>query len=400
MNKTLLLSIISSLALSCSDPNTIGLEVQPLSDKIVIGSADFDNFSVQNQSEDSLRTDKAINLILGEINDPVFGSNIGTFKTQILLTENNINLGNNPIVDSVILSYSYSGYYGDLEEFNELDVAQIYIDLYKDSFYYSNSYDITLGNIDNVDSYNLSEDSEDPFLRVKLKDDFGQQILNLGTDALKDNESFLQEFNGISFFAQAENTMLYLNPNGSNSFLKIYYSNEDSNSDTLSLDFELGGDAARMNLFNQKNESDLLQDQESTYIQSMSGYKTKFSINNIDSIKALLERKVINKVSIIFNVKPGSQTDYQAHDKLALVRVNEDGNNVFLSDYTIDGDAYFGGDLIDNKYEFSITRYFYQLINNSSYTSELYLLPAGAVINSNRTILDKDTRIEIFYSEL
>lgn len=400
MNKTLLLSIISSLALSCSDPNTIGLEVQPLSDKIVIGSADFDNFSVQNQSEDSLRTDKAINLILGEINDPVFGSNIGTFKTQILLTENNINLGNNPIVDSVILSYSYSGYYGDLEEFNELDVAQIYIDLYKDSFYYSNSYDITLGNIDNVDSYNLSENSEDPFLRVKLKDDFGQQILNLGTDALKDNESFLQEFNGISFFAQAENTMLYLNPNGSNSFLKIYYSNEDSNSDTLSLDFELGGDAARMNLFNQKNESDLLQDQESTYIQSMSGYKTKFSINNIDSIKALLERKVINKVSIIFNVKPGSQTDYQAHDKLALVRVNEDGNNVFLSDYTIDGDAYFGGDLIDNKYEFSITRYFYQLINNSSYTSELYLLPAGAVINSNRTILDKDTRIEIFYSEL
>ena len=400
MNKILLLSIISSLALSCSDPNTIGLEVQPLSDKIVIGSADFDNFSVQNQSEDSLRTDKAINLILGEINDPVFGSNIGTFMTQILLTENNINLGNNPIVDSVILSYSYSGYYGDLEEFNELDIAQIYIDLHKDSFYYSNSYDISLGNIDNVDSYNLSENSEDPFLRVKLTNDFGQQILDLGTDALKDNTSFLQEFNGISFFAQAENTMLYFNPNGSNSFLKIYYSNDDSNSDTLSLDFELGGDAARMNLFNQKNESDLIEDQSSTYIQSMSGYKTKISINNIDSIKALLERKVINKVSIIFNVKSGSQTAYQAHDKLALVRVNEDGNNVFLSDYTIDGDAYFGGDLIDNKYEFSITRYFYQLINNSSYTSELYLLPAGAVINSNRTILDKDTRIDIFYSEL
>ena len=287
MNKILLLSIISTLALSCSDPNTIGLEVQPLSDKIVIGSADFDSFSVQNKSEDSLRTDKAINLILGEINDPVFGSNIGTFKTQILLTENNINLGNNPIVDSVILSYSYSGYYGDLQEFNELDIAQIYIDLHKDSFYYSNSYDISLGNIDNVDSYNLSDNSEDPFLRVKLTNDFGQQILNLGADALKDNESFLQEFNGISFFAQAENTMLYFNPNGSNSFLKIYYSNDDSNSDTLSLDFELGGDAARMNLFNQKNESDILQDQSSTYIQSMSGYKTKISINKIDSIKEL-----------------------------------------------------------------------------------------------------------------
>ena len=42
--------------------------------------------------------------------------------------------------------------------------------------------------------------------------------------------------------------MLYLNPTGSNSFLKIYYHNDESAADTLSLDFELGGDAARINL--------------------------------------------------------------------------------------------------------------------------------------------------------
>ena len=401
MNKIYFSALLVSFFLfSCTDPNTIGLEVQPASDKIILGNNNLNDFDVLTQSEDSIRTDKAITLILGEINDPVFGSNIGAFRTQILLTENNTDLGENPIVDSVILSYSYSGYYGELEEFSGLDLTQIQTDLHKDTVYYSNSYDLSVGSIDNIESFNLSDDSENPFIKIKLRNEFGQQIINLGSDILQDNESFLQEFKGLSILAQAENTMLYLNPNGTNSFLKIYYHNDSSDGDTLSLDFELGGDVARMNLFNQKNEYDLIQDQSNAYIQSMSGYKIKLSINNVDSIKSVLEDKVINRVSVVFKLKDGSQTEYSAHEKLVLVRINQDGDNVFLSDFTIGGDVYFGGNLENERYEFNITRYFSQLLNNESYTNNLYLLPAGAVINSNRTILSKDISLEIYYSVL
>ena len=401
MNKIYFSALLVSFFLfSCTDPNTIGLEVQPASDKIILGNNNLNDFDVLTQSEDSIRTDKAITLILGEINDPVFGSNIGAFRTQILLTENNTDLGENPIVDSVILSYSYSGYYGELEEFSGLDLTQIQTDLHKDTVYYSNAYELSVGSIDNIESFNLSDDSENPFIKIKLRNEFGQQIINLGSDILKDNESFLQEFKGLSILAQAENTMLYLNPNGTNSFLKVYYHNDSSDGDTLSLDFELGGDVARMNLFNQKNEYELIQDQSNAYIQSMSGYKIKMSINNVDSIKSLLEDKVINRVSVVFKLKDGSQTEYSAHEKLVLVRINQDGDNVFLSDYTIGGDMYFGGNLENERYEFNITRYFYQLLNNESYTNNLYLLPAGAVINSNRTILSKDISLEIYYSVL
>ena len=392
--------LVSFFLFSCTDPNTIGLEVQPASDKIILGNNNLNDFDVLTQSEDSIRTDKAITLILGEINDPVFGSNIGAFRTQILLTENNTDLGENPIVDSVILSYSYSGYYGELEEFSGLDLTQIQTDLHKDTVYYSNSYDLSVGSIDNIESFNLSDDSENPFIKIKLRNEFGQQIINLGSDILQDNESFLQEFKGLSILAQAENTMLYLNPNGTNSFLKIYYHNDSSDGDTLSLDFELGGDVARMNLFNQKNEYDLIQDQSNAYIQSMSGYKIKLSINNVDSIKSVLEDKVINRVSVVFKLKDGSQTEYSAHEKLVLVRINQDGDNVFLSDFTIGGDVYFGGNLENERYEFNITRYFFQLLNNESYTNDLYLLPAGAVINSNRTIISREIDLEIYYSIL
>ena len=401
MNKIYFSALIVSFFLfSCTDPNTIGLEVQPASDKIILGNNNLNDFDVLTQSEDSIRTDKAITLILGEINDPVFGSNIGAFRTQILLTENNTDLGENPIVDSVILSYSYSGYYGELEEFSGLDLTQIQTDLHKDTVYYSNSYDLSVGSIDNIESFNLSDDSENPFIKIKLRNEFGQQIINLGSDILQDNESFLQEFKGLSILAQSENTMLYLNPNGTNSFLKIYYHNDSNDGDTLSLDFELGGDVARMNLFNQKNEYDLIQDQSNAYIQSMSGYKIKLSINNVDSIKSVLEDKVINRVSVVFKLKDGSQTEYSAHEKLVLVRINQDGDNVFLSDFTIGGDVYFGGNLENERYEFNITRYFFQLLNNESYTNDLYLLPAGAVVNSNRTIISREIDLEIYYSIL
>jgi hypothetical protein len=400
MNKIFSLSLIIGLvAIACSDPNTIGLEVQPTSDAIII--SDTSSFSWQNsqtESEDSLRTDEALNLILGKIVDSKFGVNRGSFYTQILLTENNTNLGTSPVVDSVILSYAYSGYYGDLEEFTSVEVNQILEDIYKDSVYYSNSFEIDLNSADFFAAFSLSNDSANPSLRVKLKNDFGQDILNLGNATLKDNETFLQAFKGISVLAEASNTILYLNPNGTNSYLKIYYHNNESGTDTLSLDFELGGDAARVNLFNSKPTSNLSQD-DKIYIQSMAGYKVKISINNTESIQSLLEGKVINKVTMSFDVESGSQLEYEAHQKLVLVRVNEEGDNVFLSDFTIEGEAHFGGNLENDKYEFNITRYFSELLQNDSY-KELYLLPAGAAVNANRTILNKDIKLQIYYSEL
>jgi len=401
MNKIFSLGLLIGLiAVACTDPNLIGLEVQPESDNIIISSANFEGITSSTESVDSIRTDEASSLILGQINDPVFGFNQGTFNTQILLTENNNTLGSNPEVDSVVLSYTYSAYYGDLEEFTNLEVKRINYDIHKDSIYYSNENEFIIGSAYWVDTYSLSNDSETPFLKIKLLPDFGQQILDLGDDILKDNETFLQEFKGISVLASATNTILYLNPNGSNTFMKIYYHNDESGSDTLSLDFELGSDAARANWFSPKKDPAITYDQSKIYIQSMAGYKAKISISNKDSIKSLLEGKVINKATISFDVSDDSKSEYEPHEKLVLVRVDNEGNNVFLSDFIVEGDTYFGGKLDDDKYTFNITRYLYQLLNDDSYTNELYLLPAGAAVNANRTILDKDIKLQIYYSEL
>ena len=403
MNKIFSLSLLVGLiAVSCADPNTIGLEVQPTSDNIIISDTSNINWQTSaTESVDSLRTDEALSLILGELDDSDFGNNRSSFYTQILLTGNNTDLGTNPTVDSVVLSYTYSGYYGDeLADFTSIDVLLLQDDIYKDSVYYSTSYPIpTPGGMSYIESFSVSNDTEKPLLKVKLNNDFGDLILDLENEGLKDNEVFLENFKGISVVASAQNTMLYLNPDGSNSFLKIYYHNEDS--DSLSLDFELGGDAARINLFNEKNNSAIIEDDSNVYLQSMAGYKAKITLGDLDVIKDTLEGKVINKVTIDFEVESDSQSEYEeAHEKLVLVRVDNEGNNVFLTDFTLEGEAHFGGKLEGDIYSFNITRYFYQLLNNSSYTNDLYLMPSGAAINANRTILSKDIKLTIHYSEL
>jgi len=137
--------LIGLIAVACTDPNLIGLEVQPESDNIIITSTNFEGVVLSTESVDSIRTDEALSLILGQINDPVFGLNQGTFYTQILLPENNIALGINPEIDSVVLSYTYSGYYGDKVEFDDIEVNIINEDINKDSIYYSNSFEIIPG---------------------------------------------------------------------------------------------------------------------------------------------------------------------------------------------------------------------------------------------------------------
>ena len=394
---------------SCDEPGVVGLEVQPSSDKIEIFSNNFSQadslpaFVISTESVDSLRTDETSSLLLGHIyTDPYFGDNVGAFVTQIALTESNIDLGDNPVVDSVVMSYSYSGYYGDLSTITGIAVNYSDLYIYKDSIYYSNHQfsGSPAGSEDLLLEFTISSDtSTSPTLKMILDNSIGQQILDLGNSILIDNETFQENFGLLWFneYSPTPNSIIYLNPSGSNSNFTVYYHN--STSDTLSLSFILDGDAARINLFNEKSLSNLTIDPNLSYIQSMAGYKANIALENINFIKDNLEGKAINKVTLSFNVNDDSS--YPPHENLSLVRVDSAGNNVFLADLSVEGATHFGGEYSDGKYEFNITRYFKNLLNNDSYTNQLYLLASGGAVNANRTIIDNSSiKISILYSDL
>ena len=398
MNHLLHFLLVIIIFNSCTDPNSLGLEVQPESDIITLNITE--NFTWQEGftiSEDSLPSDEKLSLLLGQINDPIFGENSAEFITQILLSANNNIIGENPEVDSVILLYNYSGYYGELEDFSSVNVQEIDFNIFKDSVYYSNSFNIENTN-SLVNTFAIKKENESPFLKISLKNTFGQKILDFGETILQDNDIFLQNFRGLHVTANSQNTILYLNPSGLNTKLVIYYHN--SSQDSLKLEFQLDNNTARVNLFNDKSDFSLLNDQSYKYIQSMAGYKLLVNINGLDSIKKVLSGKSINKATMTFTIADDSQIDYPAHEKLLLVRLDDEDKNIFLTDYIIEGESYFGGTLQNGEYNFNITRYLYQLINNNSYTNKLYLLPTGSTVNANRSILNNDVQLTIHFSEL
>ncbi len=396
MNRICFLGILFSLVFfTCTDPNSLGLDVHPSSEIIMFGdTTSFLWQTSETQSGDSIQTDEPSSLILGEItDDPIFGYSSSAFCTQILLLNNNIELGSNPIIDSVILSYSYNDYYGDLEAFNSIDVYSLEDDIYRDSIYYSSSDLVSNFNQNWVENYKLNEGNNS--LRIKLKNEFGQEILNLGDAGVVDNQVFLQSFKGISVSAQSENTMLYLNANGVNTYLKLYYHNDAS--DTLSLDFELGGDAARLSLFNPKSINDINQIDGDRYIQSMGGSRLKVSLQNIDEIRDLLLGKMLNKVTLSFYVNDHSDI-YNPHNLLRLVKL-ENGLTLLLAD-AYEGSTHIGGNLENGRYEFNITLYFNEILQGNSNLYQLYLFSATPAENANRTVLSEDIELTIHYSEL
>lgn len=409
----ILFCVFSFILFSCKDPSEIGLDIHPESDRILIkNNSNFFNFSTNTLSEDSLRTDEPIRLLLGNLtSDPIFPKSNAHFITNLLLPSNNISFGDitNIIVDSVILQYVIDDYYGnEIQTFPNLYVSKLTDPIYKDSSYYSN-YPVVYSQSELVSVNNIvvQDSNSVSIIKISIDNSVGQEIID-GGNALSSNEDFLQYFYGLKVATANpsdlnlanDNTILYLNADNQKSKFSIYYRDISVNDSVMSFDLMLGGDAARVNLFNQKNIQQLNASADSCYVQSMSSYLTSIQFNNLESIRDTLKNKVINKVNLKFSCNEDLQ--FGAHEKLFLVRKNSMGVNVFLSDFVIEGESHFGGQNQSNNFTFNITRYFSDLINGASgFTGELLLLPSGAVINANRTIIPKSSFvIEVLYSEL
>ena len=399
--KTTAFYILLAVLFACNDPDIIGLDL-PGSARFTITNDSIDNFTIKTVSEDSLRSDESQNLLLGQINDPIFGENKGSFCTQMLLPNNNIDAINGIEVDSVFLTYSISDHYGDLNESEDLEinVYQLSEDIYKDSNYYSDeSFNYDPNNLVTNYFINEGDSSTSSFINIQLDNSFGEMIMNeTGGSNMIDNVAFLEFFKGLYLEATASNTILYLNPIADKSRFSIYY-HEIEGDTALSFYFELGGDATRINMFNKKDINDITPDVNEIFIQSMAGYKAEFDFTNLEEIQTKCLGKSINRVTIDFEAFENN--DYPLHEKLYLLRENNEGKIVFLTDFTIEGEGHFGGEFDNNTYSFNITRYFVQLLTNDQYTNKLYLVPVLGSANANRTILNKSKiSINIIYTEI
>ena len=217
----------------------------------------------------------------------------------------------------------------------------------------------------------------------------GQTILDASSDDLTDNTTFLEYLKGIQIRTTAlSGSVVYFNLRDVDSKLRIIYN------DTVKFDLIMGSGAARLNHFTQAHQ--LTQE---LAVQSMGGYNLKMLLDTslISSLQDSLADKPINKATLTF-YQTGDTEYFAAHNSLSLVRMDSIGSKLFLTDF-FEGGEHFGGDLENNQYTFNISKYLSQLINEELFIEDLYLMPIGASVNANRTLLTGEVELIITYTE-
>lgn len=428
-----------TLAVSCKKktPENIGLPFIPGEDLLNAAFTDTLTLVAHTVKDDSLPTNKVTPLLLGNINDPIFGITQSSIFTQFSLSKTSPDFGTNPVLDSAVLSLVYNNtggkgqYYGTLYP-QKFDVYELSEAMSSTATYYSDtlmpyyttqqigSKTITL----NIDSIDIGDTlpKYPPHLRVTLSKEMFQNFLDkpVYTSSYSSNDNFKTVFRGIYVVSSAntpsgEGAILYMNMTNAYSRITLYYKNDST--DSLYYYFRITTDEARFSHFdhdysmttdvqNQLNTADNIPETK-VFVQPMAGVRTKITMPYISDL--FKNGKIsINKAELILPVDPNSiTTPFTAHAKLVATIADSTYGPVIMPDY-FEGATYFGGDYDSTKkeYRFNIARYVQQVLNGTRKNQGLYIITNARPTTANRVqlmggnALTNRMRLKISYTPL
>jgi hypothetical protein len=405
--------LASALLTSCKKDNSVGLDF--IDDQLGVLYDDSKTITTHTVPDDSLSTSLRSSTLLGTLDDPYFGKTTASVYSQFLLSSVSPIFPSGSVCDSVVISLVYKGFYGTLEP-QRFMVHQLTSDLYKDTVYYS--IDSALYNPaplgDQVitpnpfDSLFISGDSVAPQLRIRLSNSFGNSILNASANDLATNDNFKQFFKGLHITSvstgrngRSSGNILYFNWAHPQTKITLYYRNSfgtHGNQGASSYSLIINSGAVSFNNFShdyssnpeivsQLSTNDTIQSLR-TYIQSLSGLKTKIYFPNLQSLTAN-GPIAVNKAELIIKADPSTiDNDLQPPTRLALVYLDSLGNQLLLTDF-VEGDAYFGGtwDAVKKEYRFNLARHVQRLLTGDIKDYGLVLLATGSAVNGNRVVI-------------
>lgn len=416
IRKVTLLSVFFFVIGCKKKDNLVGAELHD--DKLNVDVIDTLSLITYSQEQDSVRSSGLTISTLGSYNDPTFGVTNSSIFTHLRLSADNVNFAPSGTsadieIDSVVLALEFSDYYGNLDP-QTFEIYELLDDIYTDSTYYSNyNGNVSATNIvasgfgvitPNPDSNVLIDGKTlDPQLRIKIDNSFGQKIIDeSGNSTISNNDNFLQFIKGIQIktndaFASGQGAILLFDLLSQNSKLTIYYRDTVIN-DTNSFDLLINSSCARINSIQHNYSSSAVQSilSDSTlgdnefYIQGLQGVRSFIEIPHLTSLKD--SNIIINKASLILPANYSGST-YEPIEQLLILRNGKDENGVnqeyILPDQLTYGLAGIGGtyDETNDEYEFVITRYINNILNENFENNKLTLQSASQMVTPNRVIL-------------
>jgi hypothetical protein len=390
----------------CKDENELGLEILPPGDALNSVFSDTLTINTRTLLEDSLRTDELSAQLLGSEKDPVFGLSTASVYTQVNLAGTPSFGSNFVVADSLVLILSYSGFYGDTNALQTVNVYRLSEDMRSDSSYFSYrtfSYDPALiGTTTFLPQPNsevpVADDTLSPQLRITFSNTTDGKKLADSLIALNGHSQFSSNSEWLNYFKGLYLETANATGPGSISYFNFFKSSltlyfHDTDLVSKKYDFSLAG--ARLNHFyhdyagstvgNQLSDS-TFEDDSLNYVQAIAGVKMKISFpflkHFVDSGSI-----IINKAQL--SIKPlTSLIPYSLPPKMLLVIKDENGQNAFPLDY-YESTGYYGGDLnsTSDGYTFNIARHLQRFIDGKVDNADFYLLVSGSGVDASRATI-------------
>ncbi len=410
------------LTAACRKSNFIGEELLP--DEDFLNSERVDTFKIVTYTDlnDSVVTSQNIFYALGSLTSETYGKSMAGIYTQVKLPTNNLYFGESPVVDSVVVTLDYAGYYGDTTATHSVNVYRMYERMQPGRLYYSDKkfhvLPVAIGHKTNFranlkDSVMLADSSVfEPHLRIKLFDGFGQNIVGLDSTYLENDTSFQDFLQGIyiepdTLLAGHSKGTMYFDMSSSLSGLRIYYHNTEA--DSLSITFPFTG--IKTNYFthtypaaspiaNALAAPDTTNGDAFTYVQGFDGVRTivKFpTIKNLEDVS-------INKAELILTATTTDGRMYAPPPKIQLLQLDSTGHNFYyLALYSIEtyssivddnfGLSDIGGTIVKDEtqpgrvvyqYKYIITQHIQEILEGSvdNYGFALVCQPGNRIPNA------------------
>jgi len=409
--------LVSSIGCKKKDDN-LGLEIQPQEDQLNVVVSDTTALITYSTLQDSIRTDELSgDNLIGSYVDPYFGKIKTAIFAQLRLSapvDFTPASGNmtDLVIDSVRMYLKLSSVYGN-NQTQTIEVYQLNNPIYKDSSYYSTSTvdsmptNLIVNGQGNITPQPFSLGTvEGEYVDVSIvtlpldNTAFGWNIINQsGTGVLNGNDGtgeFVEWFKGI--LIKSNNPSQNVNEGGilnvdllsEYSKVVIFYRDTVAK-DTIAYDLNFNSQSARFhrvtmnyNGFYVGNElADSTLGQDLYFTQTMGGVKANIAFPNLKEY--IKDKKVIvNKAELVLPVQYYPLDVYLPSEQLFITRTNEDGNPIFIEDFTEN----FGGayDIEKNEYVFNITRYINNVFAGEHDNLPISIVPNKTGISANRVV--------------
>ncbi|GEP88901.1 hypothetical protein SAMN05660909_02557 [Chitinophaga terrae (ex Kim and Jung 2007)] len=339
-----------------------------------------------------LNGQNAYKKILGSINtDPVFGKTHAFVFMQVSLPSSNFTFeGSGQVLDSVVLSLSYSGYTGDSATPQTFRVYRMNEPDFKiDSNYAYNrvlGYNkaellgtATVSPISLRDSVSIYGKKEAAQLRIKLSNAFGNELLQQTTaGAFANDSAFRAYLKGFAIIPDtllgSNSNMVYLDMNSVNTKLSVFYKNSTTDSLIATMSFNQyasahanyftrnynGSQAARFINSNNANGDSLL------FLNAAPGLFANIKIPNLENFPNVLINKAELVITEVTNGPADRNDIFIPPTSLSLRQyTNGDTTKIPIDYYASGGASFFGGtrQVVTNFGGVMVSQYTFNLAN-------------------------------------